>query len=124
MITHALIQKLPDGSFASPNSYIAWQGFHDRGLPTSFFQYPDLRAGKVPLSPTTIVVGGAAAVTAATRAGGADPPAAYPLDPARTDDRRTLLVEVNDAYSLGALGLKPLPYSLLLQTRWEQLAAS
>lgn len=48
-------------------------------------------------------------------------PAAYAIDFGVTADGRTLLVEVNDAYSLGHLGLRSLPYANMLEDRWLQL---
>ncbi len=51
-------------------------------------------------------------------------PAGYSLDVGRTADGRTLLVEVNDGYSLGAYGLTPLSYAKLLAARWAQLTGS
>jgi hypothetical protein len=246
VVERVLIQKLDGGEFASPNHYIAWRGFEERGIPTGFFTFADLRDGRVELSPSTMLVGGAGAVTLAlrrlgvavptvedlpeplaflrgrkvwastlgdVRAGaehlpapvfvkplkdpkafpgqlvgafrdilptvhlpdempvliseavdfvsewrffvmnrevvgaghyGGDPrrlpdgsrldaaiaawgdaaPAGYAIDLGVTADGRTLLVEVNDGYSLGATGLKPMRYSLLLQTRWVELMRS
>ncbi|RSK39482.1 ATP-grasp domain-containing protein [Hymenobacter perfusus] len=51
-------------------------------------------------------------------------PAAYSLDVGLTADGRTLLVEVNDGYSLGAYGLTPVSYAKLLSARWAQMTGS
>ncbi len=39
-----------------------------------------------------------------------------------TADGRTLLIEVNDGYSLGCYGLSPILYANLLASRWNELA--
>ena len=54
----------------------------------------------------------------------AEGPAGYSLDVGRTADGRTLLVEINDGYSLGAYGLTPLNYAKLLSARWAQMTGS
>ena len=38
-----------------------------------------------------------------------------------TDDGRTLLVEFNDAYSLGCYGLNDIQYAKFISARWSQL---
>lgn len=38
-----------------------------------------------------------------------------------TEDGRTILIEVNDGYSLGAYGLEPTLYTRLLTARWAEL---
>lgn len=48
-------------------------------------------------------------------------PAGYALDIGVTDKGETLVVEVNDGYSLGAYGLDPLLYAKLLSARWSEL---
>ncbi len=48
-------------------------------------------------------------------------PAAYGIDFGVTRDGRTLLVETNEAYSLGCYGLTPLLYSTLIERRWNEL---
>ena len=45
------------------------------------------------------------------------------MDWGTTSDGRTLLIEVNDGYSLGCYGLLPVLYANLLQSRWQQLAS-
>jgi hypothetical protein len=51
-------------------------------------------------------------------------PAAYGIDFGVTKDGRTLLVETNEAYSLGCYGLAPAPYSTFLERRWEELTTA
>lgn len=48
-------------------------------------------------------------------------PCAYSLDMGLTDDGRTLPVEVNDAFSLGAYGLPAITYAQLVIDRWEEI---
>lgn len=48
-------------------------------------------------------------------------PAGYAIDFGLTDDGRTLLIEVNDGYSLGCYGLFYIDYAKLLSARWAQL---
>ncbi len=48
-------------------------------------------------------------------------PAGYAMDFGVTSDGRTLLVEVNDGYSLGNYGLPALDYAKLLSARWCEL---
>lgn len=48
-------------------------------------------------------------------------PVSYGIDFGLTDDGRTLLVEVNDAYSLGCYGLSPTAYARMIRARWEQM---
>lgn len=51
----------------------------------------------------------------------ADAPQGYTADFGLTKDERTLLVEVNDGYALGAYGLEPHAYAHLLAARWYEL---
>lgn len=51
-------------------------------------------------------------------------PVACAMDFGLTDDGRTILIECNDAFSLGCYGLGPLAYSGMLRDRWEELTAS
>ena len=51
-------------------------------------------------------------------------PSAYGIDFGVTSDGRTLLVETNEAYSLGCYGLTPLLYSSLIERRWNELTAA
>ena len=48
-------------------------------------------------------------------------PNAFAMDFGVTDDGRTLLIEVNDGYSLGCYGLFCIDYAKLLSARWAQL---
>ncbi len=48
-------------------------------------------------------------------------PAGCALDFGVTDDGRTLLIEMNDGYSLGTYGLEPTLYARLLTARWAEL---
>ncbi len=50
-----------------------------------------------------------------------DRPAACSMDICYTKDGRTLLVEFNDAYSLGSYGLPSIEYAKLISARWSQL---
>ena len=60
-------------------------------------------------------------VRAAVEAFRGESPAACAIDFGVTRDGRTLLVEVNDAYSLGHLGLRSVPYVNMLEARWVEL---
>ncbi len=48
-------------------------------------------------------------------------PKGYAIDFGVTEDGRTLLIEVNDGYSLGSYGLFYTEYSKLLSARWAEL---
>ena len=48
-------------------------------------------------------------------------PAACALDFGVTEDGRTLLIEMNDGYSLGTYGLDPVLYARVLTARWAEL---
>lgn len=50
-----------------------------------------------------------------------DAPSAYSLDVGLTAENETIIIEVNDAYSLGSYGLDPLLYAKLLSARWAEL---
>lgn len=50
-----------------------------------------------------------------------DAPNAYVVDLGVTKKGDTLLVEVNEGYSVGAYGLDPIKYAKFLTTRWAQL---
>lgn len=50
-----------------------------------------------------------------------DAPQGYAVDFGLARDGRTLLVEVNDGYALGAYGLEPHAYAHLLAARWYEL---
>lgn len=51
----------------------------------------------------------------------ADMPAGFAMDFGVTDDGRTILIEVNDGYSLGAYGLESTLYARLITARWAEL---
>jgi hypothetical protein len=51
-------------------------------------------------------------------------PAGYGIDFGVLLDGRTVLVEVNDGYSLGSYGLNSVEYSELLEARWLQLVGA
>ncbi len=51
-------------------------------------------------------------------------PASYAIDFGVTDSGQTLLVEVNEGYSVGCYGLFPTDYAQFLSARWAQLTAS
>ncbi len=48
-------------------------------------------------------------------------PVAYSIDFGLTDDGRTLLIEVNDAFSLGAYGLDSILYARMIEARWDEI---
>lgn len=48
-------------------------------------------------------------------------PAAYGIDFGVTDDGRTVVIEVNDGFSLGSYGLAPIKYAQLLTARWSEI---
>jgi hypothetical protein len=48
-------------------------------------------------------------------------PVAYSLDWGVTSDGRTLLVEANDSFALGAYGLEPVTYARMISARWEEM---
>ena len=47
--------------------------------------------------------------------------AGYGIDFGVTSDGRTLVVEVNDGFSLGSYGLAPIKYAQLLTARWSEI---
>jgi hypothetical protein len=63
-------------------------------------------------------------VTAAIADYGPLAPAAYGIDFGVLTDGRTVLVEVNDSYSLGSYGLNCVEYAEMLEARWLQLAGA
>lgn len=63
-------------------------------------------------------------VTAAVAEFGPNAPAAYGMDFGVLMDGRTVLVEVNDGYSLGSYGLNCVEYAEMLEARWLELAGS
>jgi hypothetical protein len=73
VLTKVYIQRM-DGEIASDPCYTAWQGFRRKGIPVAFFQWPELKAGEVPLARDTLVVGGMAQVFHALKTIGVEPP--------------------------------------------------
>ena len=53
-----------------------------------------------------------------------DSPAAYAADFGVTSSGETVLIEINDGYSLGAYGLVPTVYAQLLSARWAELTGT
>lgn len=51
-------------------------------------------------------------------------PMAYALDFAVTKDRKTILVEVNDAFALGNYGLNPQEYAKMISARWSEMVGT
>ena len=51
-------------------------------------------------------------------------PAACAMDFGVTDDGRTLLVEVNDGFSVGSYGLESIAYAKFLESRWAELTGT
>jgi hypothetical protein len=50
-----------------------------------------------------------------------NPPISYTMDFAITDKNQTILIEINDAWSIGSYGLDPIIYTKLLIDRWIQI---
>jgi hypothetical protein len=48
-------------------------------------------------------------------------PMGYALDFGVTEDGRTVVVEVNDGYAIGAYGLAPIQYANLITARWDEI---
>lgn len=61
-----------------------------------------------------------AALAAQSQAGA---PSAYALDFGVTAQGKTLVVEINDGYAVGAYGLSPMRYARLIATRWAELSS-
>ena len=53
----------------------------------------------------------------------ADGPMGYALDFGVTSEGKTIIVEVNDGYAIGAYGLPPVSYANLIQARWDEIRA-
>jgi D-alanine-D-alanine ligase-like ATP-grasp enzyme len=49
-------------------------------------------------------------------------PAAYSIDFGVTQDGRTLLIEMNDAFGLSAYGLNKIAYCKMLEARWDEIS--
>lgn len=54
----------------------------------------------------------------------AEAPAAFGIDFGIAEAGGTYLVEVNEGFSLGCLGLGPLAYSAFLEDRWRELVGA
>jgi hypothetical protein len=52
-----LIQR-KNGEFATVNAWVAWSGFDRKAYPITLFEWPDLRDGRVDVTPDTLVAGG------------------------------------------------------------------
>ena len=53
----------------------------------------------------------------------ANSPVAYSLDLGITSEGKTLVVEVNDAFSLGGYGTASIPYAEMVIDRWEEMVS-
>ena len=73
MLSKVYIQRM-EGEIASDACYVAWRGFQRKGVPTTFFQWPELMAGEVSLTRDTLVVGGMIEVFHAMKTLGIQPP--------------------------------------------------
>jgi hypothetical protein len=111
----ATASRLPDTHEVLVSEYVTfvseWRCFVRHGQVLDLcryqgdvFRYPDPRVVK-------------AAVAEYSRVG----PAAYGVDFGVLTDDRTVLVEVNEGYSLNPYGLESMEYAELLEARWAQL---
>jgi hypothetical protein len=50
-----------------------------------------------------------------------DAPVAYSLDLGLAEDGRTLVVEINDCFSLGSYGFPAMPYARMVMDRWAEI---
>src|SRR5690349_15550040 len=66
------------GEFVNRNGFTAWQGFEEKRYETRFFEWPELKSGKVPIGPYDMLVGGVETVRRAWAILGVRPP--DPLD--------------------------------------------
>lgn len=73
MIAKVLIQRL-NGEIASDVCYTAWRGFCIKGSKIEFFDWLDLKAGKVAIDRQTLIVGGMVEVHHALKTIGVTPP--------------------------------------------------
>jgi hypothetical protein len=76
-LTRVYVQKR-DGDFASEEDYAAWLAFSARGIPVAPYTWDDLAAGRLELTPETLVVGSVRCVEEALRQLRVTPP--VPLD--------------------------------------------
>lgn len=108
--------RQPDGSEVLVSEYVTfvseWRCFVRGGLIIDLcryqgdvFRYPDPQV-----------------IKDAIRDYGRVAPAAYGIDFGVLTTGKTVLVEVNEGYSLNPYGLESMEYSELLETRWSQLA--
>ena len=51
-------------------------------------------------------------------------PIAYSIDFGITNQNKSLLVEINDAFALGNYGLNSLDYTNMIEARWDQIVSS
>lgn len=109
-------ERLPDASEVLVAEYVTfvseWRCFVRNGevldlcrYQGDVFRYPDPRVIKEALADYSRIA-----------------PAAYGIDFGVLTDGRTVLVEVNEGYSLNPYGLEAMEYSELLEARWVQLA--
>lgn len=110
--------RQPDDSAVWVAEYVTfvseWRCFVRRGevldlcrYQGDVFRYPDPRVIKAALADYAAVA-----------------PAGYGIDFGVLTDGRTVLVEVNDGYSLNPYGLEAMEYSELLEARWAQLVGA
>ena len=52
-----------------------------------------------------------------------DAPVAYSIDLGLAEDGRTLVVELNDCFSLGTYGFPAIPYARMVLDRWEEICS-
>ncbi len=107
--------RLPDGHEVLVSEYVTfaseWRCFVRRGEVLDLCRY----AGDVFRYPDAAVVKGAVADL------GRAAPAGYGIDFGVLTDGRTVLVEVNEGYSLNPYGLEATEYAELLEARWAEL---
>lgn len=108
--------RLPDASAVLISEYVTfvseWRCFVRNGEVLDLCRYQ----GDVFRYPDPRVIKSALADFAPTA------PAAFGIDFGVLTDGRTVLVEVNEGYSLNPYGLEAMEYSELLEARWAQLA--
>lgn len=106
---------LPDGHEVVVSEYVTfvseWRCFVRRGEVLDLCRYQ----GDVFRYPDPAVVRGAVADL------GRSAPAGYGIDFGVLTDGRTVLVEVNEGYSLNPYGLEAMEYAELLEARWVEL---
>jgi hypothetical protein len=114
----AAAAQLPDGHEVLVSEYVTfvseWRCFVRHGQILDLCRYQ----GDVFRYPDPKVVKGAVADFGGTG------PAAFGIDFGVLTDGRTVLVEVNEGYSLNPYGLEPIEYAELLEARWAQLVGA